>query len=236
MSDSNTNKNQDGEKAAKPKKMASKAKPKKPSMTPRQSQIRAETLIRGIDNSTQKIEKEMASIKAARKELPAIITGLSNAAISSSTAAKPAAKPATAKPAAAKPTAKPTAKKPAAKPAAKSAAKPAAKKAAAKKPASKPASAKKPAANRPTFKDAAVQILTSAGRPMSKADLRRAYIAQHGTISSQSVYGVLNKNADLFKVEGNMVSLAGKSKQAPKDDVDAFLQRVEKDQATAATA
>lgn len=232
MSDSNTNKNQDGEKAAKPKKMASKAKPKKPSMTPRQSQIRAETLIRGIDNSTQKIEKEMASIKAARKELPAIITGLSNAAISSSTAAKPAAKPATAKPAAAKP----TAKKPAAKPAAKSAAKPAAKKAAAKKPASKPASAKKPAANRPTFKDAAVQILTSAGRPMSKADLRRAYIAQHGTISSQSVYGVLNKNADLFKVEGNMVSLAGKSKQAPKDDVDAFLQRVEKDQATAATA
>lgn len=215
MSDSNTNKNQSGENQAKKPAAKKPAKPKKPSLTPRQTQIRAETLVRGIDNSTAKIEKELANIKASRKELPSLITGLSNAAITAVAAPKSQPK------AAAKAKATPAAKAKAAS----------AKKAATKKAATKKASPK-PAANRPTFKDAAVQILQAKG-PLSKADLRRAYIAQYGSISSQSVYGVLNKNTDIFKVDGNTVSLAAK---ASKEDLESFVRQVEKDQSTAATA
>lgn len=175
---SQANQNNQGAKAqSKPSKPAKKAatkptKAKKPQLTPRQAEIRSQTLIRGIDNSVTKIKKEMANIEAARKELPRLVTGLSNQANASGqkAPAKPAQK---------------TQQKPAAKKAAPAKKVPAQKPAASTKKAPAKKGAATPAQNRPTFKEVAIRVLQENG-PTERAKLRQMYMEKYGRISSQS--------------------------------------------------
>ncbi len=198
---------------------------KKSGLTPKQAEVKANSLLRGIDNSIATIKKNQQIIEDNTKEIRGIVTGLGNQAQATP---KPAAKPAAAKPATAKPDAKVA--KPAAKPAAKKAvmAKPAkaakpAKPAKAAKPAkeqaakpAKPAKAASgaPSQDGPTIKEAAIEVLRGGGK-MKAADIWHQAQTKFGrTWSRQVLYNALNKNPQVFKKTGDEFELAAGAAKA----------------------
>ncbi|KKK83542.1 hypothetical protein LCGC14_2792350, partial [marine sediment metagenome] len=152
--------------------MNTKAKAASRSLTPKQADIKAASLIRGIDNSVARIKKEAASIADAAKQLKkSVLPALSN------------------------PKAKASAKIPAKKasvriPAKKASAKASAKKAPAQSPSKAAQKAKPPVKGRPTIKEAIQEtIRTSDGS--SPAELWKKVVGRYGYWSRQSLYNAL---------------------------------------------
>lgn len=184
--------------------------------TPKQLQIQAGKLLRGIDNST-------TAIKAHQKKIDEALPALKQTLVSLSAPAEvKAAKPTKAEKTEKK--AKPEKVKAVAKP-------PKTEKKAEKKPAKAEKKAAKPDENRPPLKTVATEILTEKKR-VSRKDLYTA-VAKHG-YSRPSFANMLKKNGELFTVdkEGFVTLVNGKSSE-DSEDVDTFVNNVTQDTATA---
>lgn len=207
-------------KKAKPAK--AKAKPAKTNLTQKQAVVKAGSLLKGIGNSTDTINKHQKLIAESTDQLHVVLAGLSN--MTSVVTANPEKKIAAGKVTAAKHE-KATAK--AAKVKAAKAVKPAKVKAA--KEDQKPA-----VDNRPTIKDA-IQELIASGGPDTKADLYRKVTDKYGYWSRQSFYNAL-KDKKLFKDVDGKIQVAGPTSVKTSDaDAKKFVESVERDQ-TVATA
>jgi hypothetical protein len=197
--------------------MTTKAKAARP-LTPKQANIKATSLIRGIDNSVARIRKETASIADATSQLKkTVLPALSNTEAKAKAPAKKA---------------KEKAKAPAKK------AKAPAKKAKEKKtPAQSPSKAaqkaKPPVEGRPTIKEAIQETIGAQG-PISPADLWKKVVEKYGYWSRQSLYNAL-KDTKLFKKADGVVGLVPATGSKKKDNVDSFVDDVVKDKSVADT-
>lgn len=203
-------------------KTATPKKQDKP-LTPKQVVAKANNLLKGIDNSSVAIKKHQATIEASVEQVRNLVDGIGN---------QPAPAPKPVKAAAPKSTEK-VATKPTAKPAAKAA------KAAMPKKAT-PVKAAKTATSTedsgPTIKEAAIAVLRKEGKAMKAADIwHTAQKTYNRTWSRQVLYNALNKNTDIFVRSGDDFGLNPKvSTVVPtngkKDDADAFVERVSKNE------
>lgn len=185
------------------------SKATKKQLTPKQTVIRASKLLKGIDNSVLQIQKHQASIDSNTSELKSLVNGLGT---------PPAAKPAKkVKEAKAKP---PKAAKPP-KPA---------KKAKEAKAASKSNGASKikpPVDGRPSLKQAIQEVL--ANGPLQAADIWKAATGKYGYWSRQSLYTALKDTKTFVNVNKKFQLAAVK----PNEQVEAFVEKVASDTATA---
>ncbi len=219
--------------------MNTKAKAASRSLTPKQADIKAASLIRGIDNSVARIKKEAASIADAAKQLKkSVLPALSNPKAKAS--AKIPAKKASVRIPAKKASAKASAKKASAKASAKKApAKASAKKAPAQSPSKAAQKAKPPVKGRPTIKEAIQEtIRTSDGS--SPAELWKKVVGRYGYWSRQSLYNAL-KDVKLFKKVGGKIELLpeptsggrGHDSGEKDDGIDDFVDGVVADKSVA---
>ena len=190
--------------------MTTKNQSQSKSYTPKQAQIKIESLLRGIDNNNAVIDSRQQQTKEAVKEIQKVLP----AATAATAPAKAEKKPATAKA-----NGKATATKPTAK--------------ANGKPASKPSED-----NRPPLKQVITKVLTKAGKPISAAEIYRTACAGEHKWSRQSVYNALEKHFDRtgddYKVRPAPAAASTRTASGEADEADRFVEAVENNQATSA--
>jgi len=221
-----------------------KTQTKKPNLTPKQAQIKAETILRGIDNNNIVIAKKLEANQDAAEQLHAVVPllgGLTNASMNAKpTLAK--TNGTTVKAEASTSTKKTSTKKTKA-----------AKSSSAANGASNGASTKKPtkAVTKPSAKPAAKEderpplktvmhsvIARHSGKPMGAAEIYQAVVQMH-KYSRQSLYNALKDTKHFQKVGDGYKNVAGSATHShsnhsgEKDDADRFVENVEKNQSTA---
>jgi len=202
---------------AKPKAEA-KAKAKTKAMTPKQMAIKANSLLKGIDNSVAAIQKHRTSIVQNAGELAGLLSGLSNAA---STPVKAApVKKATAP---VKKAEKAPAKKAEKKTPAKAKAKAKATKAGASQ--AKPAGQKAPVPNRPTVKEAISETITKGG-PDSRASLYHKVTDKYGYWSRQSFYNAIKDKKAFKEIDGKVHNVQASPAKTTDAEAAKFVEKV----------
>jgi hypothetical protein len=191
-------------------------------LTTKQAATRADSLLRGIDNSAVAIKKHQEIIEQNIEQVRSIVAGIGNQTTVSSTVPKSS----TSKSAVKKPEAK-TTKKAAPKPASKPSQK------AAQKPSQK---AEQPQG--PTIKEAAATVLKESGGVLKASEIwHKAQEKYKRTWSRQVLYNALTKNQDIFVPSGDGYRYGGVAKPAqtvsPKreSDVDSFIEKASKNEA-----
>ncbi len=196
-------------------------------LTPKQANIAAASILRGLDNSINDAKKNVAKLEDFKAKVSNLSAGLSN--LASAPPAKPAKPAAPAKPAkpakaAAKPApkAKPAAPAKPAKPAKPvKAAKPvpAKPKPAPAKPAPKSDEQKPPVQGRPSIRQAVKDLLRTlpAGTTIHTTEAYAKIVSKYGYWSKQTFYGLVNNDPEISNADSQLSMASGKeAKAAPK--------------------
>lgn len=207
----------------------------KTSITPKQAQIKLNSLLKGLDNSALVLNKHKEQITKSVKEISVLVTGLANPKTAKAKTVKPVkpAKVKAAKTAKVAKVAKVKAVKPAkvakvAKPE-----KPAkvVKEAAPVEAVAKPTKPAKtnppPVAGRPILKEAIKGIIADAKKPLPASDIWHRAVEKYGYWSRQSCYNALDDSKTFSKSDEGF-SVRSANGVADDDEADQFVDSIEK--------